>query len=492
MLSVTLMEVFWVFPWLIWLAKLPGLNWAKPPLSLLSLAVLLGISFAISKFFINRKWSLGWVRLSIVGCAIITIFIIIRAEYGAGIGLFDSWWFEYTARLMLSSFIRIVPMVVALVLSFCLWWRGINLGRTRLDANDIYRNFIIGIAALVLVIIVSGATLGTGFLFNISSVWVHLAGFFFFGLLAMALANLKSIQRKMSADGMSPALNRRWFLVLVVVIGGVVTTGIAIASTVSADFVNSLTRMLNTASDVLLRVLSYIYLPIGYLIEWLYNIGMSIVRFFQGENPEPMEMTELEEMLDRPEAAIPQGLPPELVLALKWLFFALVAAALIYLLSKAIFRFASLRERDEIDETHESLWSWNLFKSDLQLLLDRIRHLAPTRKSADKAEVLPEWYLDTFQGTLSVRQIYRCLLWEASHINMARRYYETPNEYAGRLYRTLPDSRELLDEITGLYIKERYGERATENRLILRANNLWKSLRDLLRGPENEYPNRGV
>ncbi len=484
--SVTLMHVFWMFPWLVWLAKLPDLNWIKPPLSLLSLAVILGVSFVSARFFINRKWPIGWVRLSIIACGIITVLIIIRAEYGAGHSLLSGEWFKYVATLMLSSFTHIIPMIVALALSFLVWWRGISLGRSRLDETDIYRYFLFGIAALVLVILVSGVTLGTRFLFNVTSVWLHLAGFFFFGLLAMALANLRSIQQKMAFDGISPTLNRRWLSVLLVVIGGLVTSGIAAASVVSLDFVNFLTGALNTASDFLFRIISYIYLPIGYLIEWLYNVGMNLVRFFQGENPEPMRGNEFGEMLGRPEQVISQGLPPELVMALKWLFFALVAALIIFLLSKAVFRYAWSKERDELDETHESLWSWDLFKSDLQILLDRMRGLVPSRKQADAAGVLPEWYLDSFQGTLSIRQIYECLLWETARVNMPRRQYETPNEYARRLYRSLPESRELLGEITGIYDDTRYGERETENTLLIHANNLWKSLRNLLRGPENE------
>ena len=254
LLSVTMMEVFWVFPWLIWLAKVPDLNWAKPPLSLLSLAFILGISHLSAKFFLGRKWPLFWVRLGILACGVLTIFIIIRTEYSGNFGLLSERWFVYFAQLVLNGFSRMEPLVVALVLSVCLWWRGINLGRSKLNANDIYRSFLFGIAALVLVIIISGATLEAGFLFSFTSIWAQLAGFFFFGLMAMALANLRTVQQKISAEGISPALNRGWLSVLLVVIGGLVTAGAGIASVVSIESFNFLGRILNTASAVLFRV----------------------------------------------------------------------------------------------------------------------------------------------------------------------------------------------------------------------------------------------
>jgi hypothetical protein len=488
-LSVTLMEVFWVFPWLIWLAKLPQLNWAKPPLSLLSLAFILGISFLSTKFFLSRKWPLRWVRLSILACGILTVFTIIRAEYSSNFGLLNGKWFVYVAQLVMDSFPRMEPLVVALVLSICLWWRGINLGRSRLNANDIYRSFLFGIAALVLVIIVGGTTLGAGFLFRFTSIWAQLAGFFFFGLMAMALVNLKTAQQKTSAEGISPTLNRRWLSVLLVIIGGLVTASVGIASIVSVEFVSSLGRILNTASDILFRVLSYLYIPIGYLIEGVNYIGRFIFSLLRSEQPQPFESANVSEILGLPETTVTRGLPPELILALKWLFFTLVAAGLIFLLVKAVFRYMPFREKDEIDEIHESLWSWDLFRADLHLLLHKLqRRFEPKRKSKATSSVLPGWYLDNFLGMLSVRQIYQCLLWEASRINMTRQHCETPNEYARRLGRTVPNSQKFLDEITGLYIEARYGELEIHDRLMVHANNLWKSLRKLLRQLGNEQP----
>ncbi|MFC1920572.1 DUF4129 domain-containing protein [Chloroflexota bacterium] len=484
-LSVTLMEVFWIFPWLLWFSQLPANQWIKPPLSLFSLFFTLGVSFMISRYFISRKWSINRVRLSIISTAIFSIFFIIRLEYGNHLEILNGEWFVYIAIRLLNSFSHVDPIIWAFILSSLLWWRGIMLGRSNLETNDIYRNFIIGVIALVILILVSGATTWTNLQFNMSSVWLHLAGFFFFGLLAMALSNLKSIQHKLSSESMSPALNRRWLSVLLVVIGGTVTTGIAIAGSVSTDFSYFLTRSMTGITDFLVKLLHYIYLPFGYVIEWLYQLGQRIVEFFAGKNPEPFEIDEITNVAENAEIIPGQGLSPEVLLVLKWVFFGLIAAGIIFVLSKAIIRYMTFKEKEDIYETNESILSWGVFKSDLKSMLEKLRGLAPSRKQPVPAVILPDWYAEDFQDILSIRQIYECLLWEASRINMGRHQYETPTEYAVRLNRKVPDGQEMMDEITGMYVENRYGEKKFQTGILEYANYKWKSLRKLLHPPEN-------
>ena len=484
-LSVTLMEVLWAFPWLAWISQLPSFRWSKTPLSLISFILILGISFVLSKQLINRDWSLGKVRLTITGAGILTILIVLRFEFSAGTGLFSWEWFGYIGRLLLDSFSHFEPLILAIVLAALLWWRGIRLGRSSLDADDIYRNFFIGVAALIVLILIAGASTWTTYQFDTSSIWPFLAGFFFFGLLAMALSNLKSIQEKIAAESVSPAMHRRWLTVLLVIIGGMVTIGIAIASSFSTSFSYFLTGLLGKASYFFTLLAHYIYIPFGYIIEWLYQLGLKIVAFFAGQNPEPFEVDEIENIAEQAENTVSQGLPPEVILVLKWVFFALVAIAIIYFLSKAVFRFAAYRGKEDIDEVHESLLSWDLFKSDLRLMLDKLRGLAPSRKAMRLSLVLPDWYRDDYQNILSIRQIYEVLQWETARRNLGRYDYETPIEYARRLNKKVPEGSEIVDEITDLYVDARYGEHEIKTGILEYANFKWKALRRLLRGPEN-------
>jgi hypothetical protein len=486
-LSGILMEVFWVIPWLTWMASIPTPSWPKPPLSLLSLVMLLGVSSFSTRFFLTRKRPGCWTRFGIFGCTGIAVALMIRAEYTGGLGLLNGAWFGYIGMRYLKSFSHFDQLIAATVVSFLLCWRGIRLGSSELSTTEVYRRFLFGIVALVVAILVSGATLGAGYLFSTTSVWGQIAGFFFFGLLALALANLETAQQKMSAEGNSPALTRRWLSILIVAIGGLVTAGIGIASLISRDFVNALTAALGSVSDFLFRILSYIFVSFGFLFEWVFRIGASIVALFAGEAPKPFGVDGTGEIRGNPETPTFEGLPPRMVETLKWLLLALIAAVLLYVLGRTIFRHIPSKETNNIDETHESLWSWDLFKSDLGRLFGKLRKRFDFTRQGQPGHLRPpDWILSDFSGQLTVRQIYRCLLWEASRMNLARRDCETPNEYARRLAGSVPDGRKLIEEITGLYVGKRYGGLDALAGGLERANEMWRSLRTLLHEPEGQ------
>ncbi len=167
---------------------------------------------------------------------------------------------------------------------------------------------------------------------------------------------------------------------------------------------------------------------------------------------------------------------------MKWAFFALVAIGVVFLLARAIFRNWSLRTKDEIEEIHESLWSWEGFKADLCLFFSMLRQrFARKRKKPAPGSAVPIWYREeNTQGRLDIREIYRHLLWEASCSKMARHRHETPLEYAGRLGQAVPEGSEQLSELTNLYVDVRYGDLKAEDKQVDYANSLWRILQSLL------------
>ncbi|MFH1016173.1 MAG: hypothetical protein V1771_04160, partial [Chloroflexota bacterium] len=184
-LMVALMEAFWVYPWFLWLGKLPAFITPRPLLSLASVIFLLSISLFVSRFFLSRRWRLGWVRLGIVASGLVTILAIVRTEYDTGAKLLSGEWFVYTARIFLDSFTHPDTLVFAPIVGVYLWWRGITWGRSNLHFEDIYRSFLAGIIALILFIFVWQASYPEE---PTSMVWLHVAGFFFFSLTALAMS----------------------------------------------------------------------------------------------------------------------------------------------------------------------------------------------------------------------------------------------------------------------------------------------------------------
>ena len=489
--AIVLMEVFWFYPWLVWTGKLEFFTEDRPPLSLASVIFLLGASYLATRYLLNRDWSESWIRTGILLFGLALVYSAIRSEYHAGFSLVDPQWFVHTGRTILNIFTKPDLLMIALPASAFLWWRGINRGRRPLLMSDIYRTFLVGIGAFVFLIIVWRISLGSGSLEDLAStIAPQVAAFFFFALSALALTNLHSIQQRMAPEETIRSFNRRWLPTLFGVIGGIVLIGIAVAGIFSPEFMAFLGRLLNSVFDIARQILYYILIPFGYIAAVLVYIGMWLVNLIRSDTVTELEFPEFfggEE--EQPEIPTGQPLPEAVGLVLKWVLFGIVAIIVTYFLARAISRFRASRARDEAEEINESLWSWEGFKADLLLFLSTLwQRLRRKRKATEGATALPYWYgaEDEASGVrLSIREIYRRLLWQGYRSGTAHRDWETPYEYSRRLGPLIPDGSGQLTELTNLYVSTRYGDIEAPDPQIDRANSLWATLRQLLSGTSN-------
>jgi hypothetical protein len=85
----------------------------------------------------------------------------------------------------------------------------------------------------------------------------------------------------------------------------------------------------------------------------------------------------------------------------------------------------------EVEEEHETLWSWGLLKKDLGLLLSwlfgwvkrlRIRSIQKTKEFSIPEAIQSEKSNKTF----SIRELYQALLWQGRQTGVPRKKYETP------------------------------------------------------------------
>jgi hypothetical protein len=491
--AVILMEAFWVYPWLLLIGRWRILTIQQPPLSMASVIFLLGISFITTRFLLKRNWSLWQIQLCTVSCALLAIFVVLRVQYGAGFPLLSGQWFLHIGRILLDTFQNLHPLLIALVVGTYLWWRGISRGRSPLTTSTIYTSFLVGIAALVILIIVWRFIYGAGSLEVLAStVAPYVAAFFFFGLSSLALGNLHAIQQRTPPEETVRLSNRRWLPILFGIVVGIVLVGIGISSIFSPEFVTLLGRFFGSVLDVLREVFRYLLYPLEYIAAGLYYVMRFIINLIRGGRPlEPFETPEFFETEELPAAAEAQGISEIVIMAMKWTFFAIIAIVVLFLLAKAISRYRTARARADVDEVNESLWSWEGFTADLRLffrmLLGRFRR---RRKEAVESIAIPDWYTEgeEVEGILDIREIYRRMLWLASHLGIARHRYETPYEYTRRLVQSLPGGTQQLGELTDIYVGVRYGELEAGKRQVSRANRLWRAIRNLLRRPENDQP----
>jgi Domain of unknown function (DUF4129) len=487
-LAVILMEVFSLCAWLIFIGSLPMVTHVRPPLGFWSLLFLLGGSFLVNRFFLKRKWPIAWIQITIMACGLVAIFLALRIEYAAGFSLFGGQWFSVYGNQVISFFTKYPPFVFAIIAGLYLWWRGISLARSRLYFEDIYHSFVIQLAALVFLIIIWSFTYKTGPLKNItSSIGIYVVGFFFFGLLALALTNLRIIQEKFRKKGeLSKNFGRRWLTTILIVIGGVVLLGIGFASIFSTQFIALLGKGMNSISGAYSYIIYYLLLAVGLLVTLFYYVGEFLIYLLTlGKTSKPQDFNSTP-LVPQPNKKNVQGaFSPQFILIIKLVVLALIVFGVIFLISRAIQRQHRKELTEDVEEEQESLWSWAGIKADLLVFFKAIFQLFKRKKKPAPANVAADWQVeDDIERRLNIREIYQHLLWHGSRLKIPREKYETPSEYARRLGQVVPDGKEPLDEITGFYLDARYGDHPAEEKKTDRANNLWEKLRGFFKSRE--------
>jgi hypothetical protein len=479
-LAVILMEAFWVYPWLVWLGVWPAFAELRPALSPTSVMITLAASLLVTRVSLRQQWPMWLIRCLIIGGGLVIIFLMLRVEYGEGYAFLDDRWFIHVGQMLGATLSRPYPVLLALAVLLYLWWRGITLGRATPSSSSIYSSFLLGIVALItLIVLWQISSLSGTFEGPMSSIGIYVMFFFFFGLLSIAICHIDLMRSRMTQEDTALTTVWRWLLMVLGVIGGIVVVGMGAASIFSFEFLSSIGQVAKSTFDALGNILNYILIPIGYLIEGFYYLLRLIVNWLQTEQLPQSSNAENAPPPETPEV-VPTTLPPEVTLVIKWLIVAVIVAAIIYFLIKAIYRYRTERTQPEIEEVHESLWNWGGFKDDLWIFLSM---MGGKLKRKPARATSPRYYTnDDISGRLDIREIYWHLLWEGARSGIARGSHETACEYSERLEQAVPDGREQLVQLTDLYNGVRYGDFLPKEEQVDIANGLWQTLRNLLRG----------
>ncbi len=478
-LAVVLMEAFWLYPWLVWVGGWPVFTVSRPLLSLVSVIIVLAVALLVTRVVLRQKWPTWLMQVVIIGGGLVALLMVLGVEYGSGYTFLSGRWFVYVVRTLGVTFVRPHVIVLALPALLYLWWRGINLGRKTAYFRDIYRTFLLGMAGLITLIVLWQASSASGKLEapGPGIAW-NVIAFFFFGLMAIAIRHLYLMRSSMPREEAALTSVRRWLPVMMGVIGGMVVVVFGVASIFSEDFFQSVGHVAGAVFGCLGKIFNYILIPFNYLlvgILWVFRFFIDLLRSDQPLQPGNSGNMSFSDVFPETTA---KELPPEAIMAVKWVLIALVIAVVIFILTKAISRLRARSDREDIEEIHESLWSWRGLRDDLRLLFGMLGQRFKRRP----APASPGYRFDDVSGRLDIREIYRRLLREAARTGMARRRPETAREYASRLEQWVPEGSEPLARITDLYTIVRYGEVYAPEGQVDSTNSLWKKLRDLLRG----------
>jgi hypothetical protein len=488
-LAVILTEVFWLYPWLVYFGQNSMFTIQKTALSPLSLIITLGFSFIVTRFFLKQKWPMIWIQTVIVACGLIVIFLILRNEYNDGSSLFSSQWFATYGQVVFHFFASKNPFVLALVAGLYFWWRGISLGRSHFYFEDIYHTFMIELALMVLLVIMWGFSFqGQAVRTLNADIVIYIIGFFFFGLVAMALSNLRIVQERLKTKGESSKnFSRKWLSIILTVIVGMVLLGIGFASIFSSQFISVLQGFMKAVSNVYDKVVLFLLYAVGFIVQLLSYIYQWLINLITKGKPPEQPTIEIGPPPNKINGNTPQPFPAWIITTVKITFFVAVAGAALFLIMKAVRRWRNAQTEDDTGEENESLWSWGGFVSDIKVFLKMLFDRFKGKPKPAAARVPVNWQSEEdIKHRLSIREIYQHLLWQGSRLRIPREDFETPSEYALRLGHAVPESSESLHKITGLYLDVRYGEQTIEEKTTDDANIIWQNLLSIFNRPAGE------
>ncbi len=421
---------------------------------------LLSLYVQTTRFTANLRGAIGLIT------SLVSVLILAHLATGTGIiplGAFMSAGVGVALRQVL--------VFAFLVL---LWWRCSSLAHDEVTLDSVRGSFQWGLMVLFLAVVIdsmSTANVINGFL---------IVGFFGVGLVGMALARFSS------EAGEGQVMGMHWWLPICACVGAVLAAGLLL-SAAGLGGLDDVTRSLLKLIGVIgFWVLKPVLLALGYVAGLLVALGTWISERFGGGDLSGLahaqeQIRQFHETMR--EEAGDGGLPPLLVAALKLLGFLVAASFASWLLYK-LYRFRRLlRVPGEVEETRESVFSWNRVNDDLAGMANGLlgNLMALGRRGVPRGP-----------APRDPREFYHALLRLAARRGRGRQEWQTPREHEGTLEGALPEGPvgRIVDDFQIVY----YGSSQVSDDEIVQLRQDWTAINEYVEEQERREndPNAGT
>jgi hypothetical protein len=391
--------------------------------------------------------------------AVLTIGLIWLHIYAATDFIVDPAWLLAFANDLLalnSNFYQALALV-ALTIYSC--WRGIKLAQTTVEPGSVFRRSWAGLLVLLAAILLRAGLESHGRNADDVVLVLLIPIFLSLALFTHALARITFIRHEhpFGLEG-SVTTQERATLSIITGVGLalLVITLLSIAVFTPTFFASfqPLWSFFSSAYDLLVRAFSqlvvWILTPVYWLLSWWsshFSVGRLNIRPTTGIRPPDRRLLP------------PASASPGVLLAAKILLPLLILLLLGLLVYLAVRRRRRLRIALSLKggDIHESVWSWQLFLSQLQAFWrGLLQHLFPRHASSDgEHPVLTP--TDETPAVRTIREMYRALLQKAASRGHRRKRDETPYEFEQRVLLHEPGSEPQLGLLTEAYVLARYG-----------------------------------
>jgi hypothetical protein len=456
-LTVLAMEVCWLYPWVALLDQwLTGQVRFASPLELLVLLV--GLLW-ISRLLQRLPVGLGVRQVLLIPIVLLSVLVVIKFHLYPGYPWLSSAWIATIGRSLARASSEMPAEVEVFVVMLYCWWRALNLSQKTLDAGTVGFYFRVGVMGLVWYLL-------TTIFARAMNVTRQAFAFFFFGLVAMALA--RALEVDVVHKGRRSPFSGPWLSIVLGAVLGTLVIATLMTFILSQQTAAAIFTWLRPVTDVLGIALYYALMAVAYLLQPLINV-LTVI-FTEG----------LRAMFESEESIIQPAQPPDFedlsgAESPWWLGLCNWAAMIFFLVIGLLIVITTLRRwqrkrRAESDLVRESVWSAEEFGAGLRGMLRN-----GLGQVGDLADLVRRYGVGRkLYSALSVRKIYASLVELATEQGFPRPPATTPYEYLPTLRRAFPLHRQELATITEAYVQVHYGEVPTSNEEMAHIRDCWE------------------
>jgi hypothetical protein len=428
------------------------------------MAVLLLGYFYFYRLLVRADLSLERQQGIFAGVLLLSIIMAIRFHVYSDAGLRGIDWFLQPVRSF-SSLTSGVPLeFVAMLTLTYLWARGIHLARRSLSAQSVGFSFRSGVVVLIAItwavsLFTDQATLG------------FIITYFFFALIAVALARIEEVSR--APNSTRVRFGAFWIAATVVAVGLLVAVGMVVASLFYGGVLEQVLRWMLP----LLIVVQLLIVGLGLILFMVVEFVLSIV---------PLDWSAFAAALQRVATALralslpvadTPGIDPEVIERTMGAVQAscLLGVIIVFVAGVLLLTWWRLRkDRDQDgDESRESILSAGLLANNLLAMLQAGRD-----RLGQLAGLVDQFGLGSrLLSAITIRRIYANLVRLATRAGYPRPRSQTPFEYLETLHEVFPGREADVALITGAYVNAHYGQVPDSREEVVQIRECWERIR---------------
>lgn len=444
-LSCAAMELCWAYGFFGVALAVMG----EPRVSVFTFATLVAIALYSSRFLLNSHLRLRQQQTLSVTLAALSIFIVLRLTVFSHFTPLDLSWLVRVPSAIARLFIAFSPEMLVILMGVFAWWRGVSMSQASLDFDSIGFRFRLGVLLLALLALINT------WLGRIALV-PYLFGFFFFGLVSVALARQEDVGRGEAQRSLP--LKGPWLAILAGSAAAVLGLGILLSLILTPQALFTFLSLFKPLTPLVTIIVYALLTILALLMQLLYAIAIWLITIFRGNDAnQPLPNLQL----PPPPSLIPQSLeamtiPEPVQMGCSVVLF----MGLLLLLAWSLNRLQR-RPRQDDNVTRESV---------------------PVSVGWDPLKKLRDWFkrkpvIELDESVATIRRIYANLARLAAQRGFPRADAETPYEFMRNLRAAFPGAEPDERAITEAYVRVHYGEQDPSHEEVARVRAAWERIK---------------